>query len=310
VENVEGKIMTNFSQWLNDVLGNEKLLRDIRTGMAVTASLLLAIIYWGFVQNFDFSGIQLTRVLGLTIVFSVSVFIVRLEFKARGFQAEMDENKELQEIEKTLFNEDINIQYDELGIQWVSDFNTRGQEKANRIKTENRIMKLQEKRRNKIRNNRPIADIDLEIERLKNDNLIDTRFKPLRYTDLISKGADYKKNKDVIDRDQIYYNPVKQGNVSGFFSTFLRSIIPGSIGITFLLEEPVINIVLYYVFLIVAFAWTISTQYVLTRRNTATKYFDTRKNKLTLLREMKNYIQSELSKTKVEQQDAQISQNS
>ena len=302
--------MTNFSQWLNDVLGNEKLLRDIRTGMAVTASLLLAIIYWGFVQNFDFSGIQLTRVLGLTIVFSISVFIVRLEFKARGFQAEMDENKDLQEIEKTLFNEDVNIQYDELGIQWVSDFNVRGQEKANRIKTENRIMKLQEKRRNKIRNNRPIADIDLEIERLKNDNLIDTRFKPLRYTDLISKGADYKKNKDVIDRDQIYYNPVKQGNVSGFFSTFLRSIIPGSIGITFLLEEPVINIVLYYVFLIVAFAWTISTQYVLTRRNTATKYFDTRKNKLTLLREMKNYIQSELSKTKVEQQDAQISQNS
>jgi hypothetical protein len=310
VENVEGKIMTNFSQWLNDVLGNEKLLRDIRTGMAVTASLLLAIIYWGFVQNFDFSGIQLTRVLGLTIVFSISVFIVRLEFKARGFQAEMDENKDLQEIEKTLFNEDVNIQYDELGIQWVSDFNVRGQEKANRIKTENRIMKLQEKRRNKIRNNRPIADIDLEIERLKNDNLIDTRFKPLRYTDLISKGADYKKNKDVIDRDQIYYNPVKQGNVSGFFSTFLRSIIPGSIGITFLLEEPVINIVLYYVFLIVAFAWTISTQYVLTRRNTATKYFDTRKNKLTLLREMKNYIQSELSKTKVEQQDAEISQNS
>jgi len=298
--------MTNFSQWLNDILGNEKLLRDIRTGMAVTASLLLAIIYWGFVQNFDWSGIQLGRVLGLTIVFSVSVFIVRLEFKSRGFQAEMDENTELREVEKTLFDEDVNIQYDELGIEWVTEFNRKGQEKANRIKTENRIMKLQEKRRNRIRQGRSITDIDAEIERLKNDNLIDTRYKPLRYTDLISKGADYKNTKDVIDRDQIYYNPVKQGNVSGFLGTFLRSVIPGSIGITFLLEEPVVNIVLYYIFLLIAFAWTISTQYVLTRRNTATKYFNTRKNKLTLLREMKTYIQNELVRIKKEQETQQV----
>ncbi len=286
----------NFSQWLNDILGNEKLLRDIRTGMAVTASLLLAIIYWGFVQNFDFSGIQLGRVLGLTIVFTISVFVVRLEFKSRGFQAEMDENQELREVEKTLFDEDVNIQHDELGIEWVSEFNRKGQEKANRIKTENRIMKLQEKRRSLIRRNKPTTNIDLEIERLRNDNLIDTRFKPVRYTDLISKGADYKNAKDVIDRDQIYYNPVKQGNVSGFVGTLLRSIVPGSIGITFLLEEPFVNILLYYVFLLVAFAWTISTQYILTRRNTATKYFNTRKNKLVLLREMKAYIQSELNK--------------
>lgn len=282
--------MTNFSEWLNNILGNDKLLRDIRTGMAVTASLLLAIIYWGFVQNFDFSGIQLTRVLGLTIVFSVSVFIVRMEFKSRGFQAEMDENAELREIEKTLFNEDVNIQHDDLGIEWVAEFNKNGQEKSNRIKTENRIMKLQEKRRSKIRRNQSIVNIDKEIQRLKDDNLIDTRYKPLRYTDLISKGADLKNSKDVIDRDQIYYNPVRQGNVSGFLSTFLRSVIPGSIGITFLLQEPIINILLYYIFLIVAFAWTISTQYVLTRRNTAVKYFNTRKNKLTLLREMKKYI--------------------
>ena len=299
--------MTNFSQWLNDILGNEKLLRDIRTGMAVTASLLLAIIYWGFVQNFDFSGIQLGRVLGLTIVFSISVFIVRLEFKSRGFQAEMDENTELQEIEKTLFDEDVNIQHDELGIEWVSEFNFRGQEKANRIKTENRIMKLQEKRRSRIRQARHTVDIDAMIERLKNDPLIDTRYKPLRYTDLISKGADYKNTKDVIDRDQIFYNPVRQGNVTGFFGTFVRSLIPGSIGITFLLQEPFVNILLYYTFLLVAFAWTISTQYVLTRRNTATKYFNTRKNKLTLLREMKAYIQSELGKVK--QQHETISQD-
>jgi hypothetical protein len=227
---------------------------------------------------------------------------VRLEFKTRGFQAEMDENIALQEIEKTLFDEDVNIQHDELGIEWVGEFNRKGQEKSNRIKTENRIMKLQEKRRNRIRKNKPITDIDKEIERLKNDNLIDTRYKPLRYTDLISKGADYKNSKDVIDRDQIYYNPVKQGNVSGFLGTFLRSVIPGSIGITFLLEEPIVNILLYYIFLVIAFAWTISTQYVLTRRNTATKYFNTRKNKLILLREMKTYIQNELTKMNKEPQ--------
>jgi hypothetical protein len=71
--------------------------------------------------------------------------------------------------------------------------------------------------------------------------------------------------------------------------------VPGSLGIGFLISEPLINIVLYYAFLVIGFAWTISTQYVLTRQNTKTIYYSTRKNKLTLLREMKAYIQKRLS---------------
>jgi hypothetical protein len=286
--------MTNFSEWINNILSNDKLLRDIRTSVTITAALLLALIYWGFLQNFDWSGLQLTKVLGLTVIFTVSVFIVRLEFKSRGFQAEMDENTDLQELEKKLFDEDVNIKHDRLGIEWVTEFNKLGQEKANRIKTDNKVTKLQERRRNLIRRNKATAVVDREIERLQHEQLIDTRFKPLRYTDLISKGADYNSNKDVIDRDQIYYNPVRQGNIKGFASTFVRSIVPGSIGITFLLEEPIVNIILYYVFLLIAFAWTISTQYVWTRRQTKTRYYETRKNKLTLLREMKLYIELKL----------------
>jgi len=287
--------MTNFSQWLNEVLGNEKLLRDIRTGVAITAALLLALIYWGFIQNFNWSGIQLSRILGLTVVFTVSVFIVRIEFKARGFQAEMDENDDLKEIEKQLFDEDVNIIYDDLGIEWVNDFNVRGQEKANRIKTDKRVNYLLEKRRNRLRKNQTVTNIDKEIERLKTELLIDTKYKAIRYPDLIGKGNTDRNNKEVLDRDMIYYNPIRQGNISGFFSTFFRSIIPGSLGIGFLLEEPISTIILYYLFLLISFAWTISTQYVFTRRQTATKYFDTRKNKLTLLREMKKYINEKIS---------------
>jgi len=287
--------MNNLSQWLNDILKNDKLLRDIRTGVAIVVSLLLAILYWGFIENFNFSGIQITKILGLTVVFTVSVFIVRIEFKARGFQAELDENVELQKIEKALFEEDVNLVNDDLGIQWVNDFNIKGQNKANKIKTEKRINELLKKRRERIRRNKSIVDIDLQIERLKNEPLIDTKYKPIRYTDLISKGALDGNKKDVIDRDQIYYNPIKQGNVGGFAATFVRSIIPGSLGIGFLLQEPIGNILLYYLFLIIAFAWTISTQYVLVRQQTAKRYFVTRQNTLTLLREMKSFITEKTS---------------
>jgi hypothetical protein len=93
----------------------------------------------------------------------------------------------------------------------------------------------------------------------------------------------------------IYYDPVKQGNARSVISIFVRSLVPGSLGIGFLISEPLINIVLYYAFLVIGFAWTISTQYVLTRHNTKTIYYSTRKNKLTLLREMKEYIQKRLS---------------
>lgn len=289
--------MINFSQWLNDILGNNKLLRDIRTGVAITAALLLALIYWGFIQNFNWSGLQLTRIVGLTIIFTLSVFIVRIEFKSRGFQTEMDENDNLKEIELILQNEDVNIIHDDLGIEWVADFNRRGQEKANRIKTEKRTNYLMERKRNRLRNNMSITKIEKELDRLKNEYLVDTKYKPIRYPDLISKQGFTKNDKEVLDRDMIYYNPVKQGNVTGFFTTFLKSIIPGSLGIGFLLNEPFTTIVLYYIFLLIAFAWTISTQYILVRRQTATRYLETRKNKLTLLREMKEYINKTLTQT-------------
>jgi hypothetical protein len=56
--------------------------------------------------------------------------------------------------------------------------------------------------------------------------------------------------------------------------------------------------VLYYAFLLIGFAWTISTQYIITRQNTKTIYFSTRKNKLTLLQEMKKYINQRLAEVK------------
>lgn len=286
--------MTNFSKWINDILSNEKMLRDIRTTVTITIALSLALVYWGFLQNFDWSGVQIIKVVGLTIVFTASVFIVRLEFKARAFAAEMEENEELKTIEKQLFEEDVDIKNDELGIEYVAKFNKEGQEKANRIKTENTILKLMERRREYIRRGKQVNALDAEIERLRQQPEVDTKFKPIRYTDLISKGATLKNSKDVLDRDQIYYDPVRQGNLRSLGTTFLRSLVPGSLGIGFLLSEPLVNIVLYYAFLLIAFAWTISTQYILTRNNTKTIYFATRKNKLTLLREMKDFIQQRL----------------
>lgn len=292
--------MTGFSKWINEVLANEKLLRDIRTGVTITIALSLALVYWGFLQNFNWSGVQIAKVVGLTVVFTISVFIVRLEFKARAFAAEMEENEDLKTIEKQLFDEDVDIKNDELGIEYVAKFNKEGQEKANRIKTENTILKLMEKRREYIRRGKPINALDAQIERLKQEPEVDTRFKPIRYTDLISKGATLTNNKDVLDRDQIYYDPVRQGNLRSLGTTFLRSIVPGSLGIGFLLNEPLINIVLYYLFLLIAFAWTISTQYIVTRQNTKTTYYATRKNKLTLLREMKEFIQQRLKDLSVQ----------
>lgn len=287
--------MSDFSKWINEILGNDKLLRDIRTGVSVVVALSLAIIYWAFLENFSFTLPQLQKILALTFIFAISVMIVRIEFKFRAFTAEIESNEDLQKVEKELFEEDVNIKHDEYGIEFVGKFNKEGQEKANRLKTENRILKLLEKRRELIRRGRDTSAVDSEIERLKVEPEVDTRFKPIRYTDLISKASFTKNDKDVLDRDNIYYDPVRQGNIRGFFGTFLRSIIPGSLGIGFLLDEPLVNIVLYYLALLLAFAWTISTQYTATRKNTKTRYYETRKNKLVLLREMKNYIQQRIT---------------
>jgi Na+(H+)/acetate symporter ActP len=165
----------NISKWINEILSNEKLLRDIRTGVMLTVALSLALIYWGFLSNFTWTGVEIRKVLGLTVVFAASLFIVRIEFKARAFAAEMEENEELKAIEKQLFDEDVDIKNDELGIEYVSKFNKEGQDKANRIKTENTILKLMEKRREYIRKGKPSHALDKEIERLKREPEIDTK---------------------------------------------------------------------------------------------------------------------------------------
>lgn len=294
--------MSNFSQWINEILNNEKLLRDIRTGASVIVALSLAIIYWAFLENFSFTLPEIQKIAALTFIFAISVMIVRIEFKARAFTAELESNEDLQKVEKELFEEDVNIKHDEYGIEFVGKFNKEGQDKANRLKTENRILRLMEKRRELIRRGKPTISLDDEIEKLKVEPEVDTRFKPIRYTDLISKASFMKNDKDVLDRDNIYYDPVRHGNIKGFFGTFVRSIIPGSLGIGFLLEEPLVNIVIYYLALLLAFAWTISTQYTTTRKNTKTRYYETRKNKLVLLREMKLYIEERIQQVKQTQE--------
>ena len=300
--------MNDFGKWVNEILNNEKMLRDIRTGVSVVVALSLAIIYWAFLENFDFTIPQLQKMVALTFIFAVSVMIVRIEFKSRAFTAELESNEDLQKVEKELFDEDVNIKQDEYGIEFVGKFNKEGQDKANRLKTENRILKLMEKRRELIRRGREASALDAEIERLKVEPEVDTRFKPIRYTDLISKASFMKNDKDVLDRDNIYYDPVKHGNIQGFFGTFLRSIVPGSLGIGFLLDEPLINIALYYLALLIAFAWTISTQYTTTRKNTKTRYYETRKNKLVLLREMKSYIEQRVQEAKQKQEPQTLQQ--
>lgn len=280
-------------KFLNDFLENKKLLRDIRTVSIYFFAVIAAILYWGFLQNATVD-ISFQKIGALTIIFGVSVHLIRLDIKQRAFEDEMETNERLRKVEEDIRNNRVNITKIDEALEFVTRYNDAQRKLANKEKTNDRIEKLQDEIGTALEKGENVEDKVKEIKYLQENPLHNKAFKPIKMSDIISIYQD-KKGQSYIDRKSIYYDPTKTGNTKAFVFNILKGVIAGGFGLVFLWDEPLTNVLGYYALLVVMSIYTITTQYTITRSQTKEEYSEKRQNKLMLMLEMNKYLEGKKS---------------
>ena len=280
-------------KFLNEFLENKKLLRDIRTVSIYFFAVIAAILYWGFLQNATVD-ISFQKIGALTVIFGVSVHLIRLDIKQRAFEDEMETNERLRKVEDEIRGNRVNITKIDEALEFVTRYNDAQRKLANKEKTNDRIEKLQDEIGTALEKGENVEDKVKEIKYLQDNPLHNKAFKPIKMSDIISIYQD-KKGQSYIDRKSIYYDPTKTGNTKAFVFNLLKGVIAGGFGLVFLWNEPLTNVLGYYALLVVMSIYTITTQYTITRSQTKEEYTEKRQNKLMLMLEMNKYLEGKKS---------------
>lgn len=229
--------------------------------------------------------------------------MIHLSISDYAMFIEKKENKEIQTVNEKIVNIKYSVEDDEIGFQFINEYNTTNQARSNIIKTEKKIVKLKYKRRKlNIRINtwkrlKKLLELKLQkvqgkIDVIEKKGLIDRKYKPIRYTDLLNKGdLNSNDNNNTGDRNSIYYNPATKGNTKTLIFGMYRFIgVAGTGTIPFLITEKFSTIFLYYLTLIATAIYRSLKRYTTVRQKTRTIYLATRERKLQLMKQMQDYI--------------------
>ena len=275
-------------KFLNEFLENKKLLRDIRTVSIYFFGVIAAIIYWGFLQNASVD-ISFQKIGALTVIFGISVHLIRLDIKQRAFEDEMETNERLQKVETEIRENRVNITKIDEALEFVTRYNDAQRKLANKEKTNDRIEKLQDEIGTALERGENVEEKLKEIKYLQDNPLHNKNFKPIKMSDIISIYQE-KKGQSYIDRKSIYYDPTKTGNNKALVFNLLKGVVAGGFGLVFLWDEPLMNVLGYYALLLAMGVYTVTTQYTITRTQTKEEYTEKRQNKLMLMQEMNKYL--------------------
>lgn len=293
-----------LNEHINEFFNNDELMSNIRSGIVLFFALGLGFLYFGLYSSIDFGALLSFKTAGLTMTALLSNWVWRIDLEIRAFQDELRDNLELTQIETDIQEESNTFDDYENALEFVKDWNERQQDMFNLLKTEARISVLNQAiKYSVVRKKRwwhkkflfinlipsTVKEMTEEIERLEINPLIDKSFKPITVNQLISVQK-IKKNKERKGQDSIQYDPKRDGTKKSLvFSLFKFLGIGGSGGIAFgIIDEPG-TIVIFYLMLLITLALTTFNRYRKVRKNTKTTYFMTRKNKLKLIREMKEF---------------------
>lgn len=291
--------MNKWNEKINDFFGNDELMANIRSGVVLLLAIGLGLLYFGLYNSFDIKALISVKTIGLTVIAMMSNWLWRIDIEIRAFNDELRDNEILAQVENDIETESNNFDDYDSALEYVKEWNDKQQDLYNKLKTEERIRVLtQQSRYNKIRPKRfwhkikkPRSNYNIaqEIERLEVNPLIDKSFKPITVNQLISVQK-IKKNNERKGQDSIEYNPKREGTAKSLlFSLFKFVGIGGGGGLAFGITDNPKSILIYYVLLLIALALTTFKRYPKVRKNTKTTYLQTRKNKLKLIQDMKQF---------------------
>jgi hypothetical protein len=268
----------------NNWLDNPKIWRNARGGALVVVLLISPLIYFGIMDNFSINNFLNYEFGGLIIFMTLMNLLTVFEIRHRAFEDELDFDKSIVELENTLDKNGIEIRKNiSIGIQILSEHNIKLQKSYNKQKTNLIIEKLRDKRSKleirityailfKSLLQRKFKRIGNKIEKLEQVPKRDRRFKPYRF-DRLLKAENISRYKRVGDNDT-KSNPKKLPLLGSLIKMPVKGFtmsLGGMFIMLFVVNDPV-ALFKFYLWFIVIMAFTVVSQYILTRFKTKTRY--------------------------------------
>jgi hypothetical protein len=190
-------------------------------------------------------------------------------------------------------------------MKFVNELNEREQKRANKVLTDKEIMKLLNKKRNNMVNNKPYKHLDKKIDELEKHNLIDTKFIYYQHKDIIKSNLNLVESTKQENGSSIRHNVAWAGFKLAIFIEIAKGIGYGSAIIGFLWGLPLDATIAYILFLIFGILSTAIIQTILAVFDTRTNYHNSLTIKLKRMQECKDYIEIERSNPIPKQDDIQ-----
>lgn len=279
-----------------NLLNDEKLLKDIRSGVALTLALGLGLLYFGFYEQISLDAILNFGVGALAIISMISVWIVRIDISFRAFDDEIQNNEPLRnDVLEMGKQQDLIVDYDS-AIDYIKLYNKEQQLLANKILTENVISRLESKiMRCKIKE-KPYDKYTNKINELKLIPLKDKTYKPIGLKQI--KGYSKSGKSEYSGLSRFVYNPKTDGNKQSLLIAPLKGLgIGGAGSIPFVMSASLKTIVIYYSLLILSITMTVISRYLKVRKNTKEKYHTVVTNRTSFIKKLLEHKVVELVDT-------------
>lgn len=279
-----------------DFLNNEKLLKDIRSAVALLFSLGLGLFYFGFYEQITLDAILNIGLGALAVISTISVWIVRIDISLRAFDDEIENNDPLRkDIEEMVEYQDKIVDYDS-AIDYIKSYNKEQQLLADKILTEKVITRLETKiMRCKI-NEKPYDKYQDKINLLQMIPLKDKSYKPIGLRQI--KGYSKNGKKEYSGLSRFVYNPKTDGNKRSLMFAPLKGLgIGGAGSLPFVMSASAKTILIYYTLLILSIIMTVITRYLKVRKNTKEKYHIVVKNRTQFIKDLLQHKKVELVET-------------
>ena len=264
-----------FQDKLLELVKNEQLLKNIRTGAVLLLAILLPLGYFAYAESLTWESIFNIEFGALVIIVWATLQLVTKETKTRArddrYLSKEEEKNEFVDLEKEIEQNKKDIIAKDKSLKqttrWVSQYNKEQQDLYNEILTNDTIYKLEQRARDfRLDGKLKKANaLEKDIERLKFNPLVDRTFEKYDVKIIANYNTSKFKRKKNKGNSEINVDPTKMNKKMSVATLLLRSAGIGIFGaIPIVFSESIGTILSFYLIYSITLVFTVITNYLLT----------------------------------------------
>lgn len=260
-----------FQDKLLNIIKNEQLLKNIRSGLILALAIVLPLGYFAYAESLSIEKIFNYSFGGLVLLVWFSLQLAGKESKTRAYDDRfvVDDGltsykKQIEENKQSIVAKDKSLKDT---TRWVSSYNKEQQDLYNEILTNDKIYDLEQRARDfRLDGKEDKAKaLENEIERLKANPLVDKSFEKYDVKLIANYNTQSSGRKRKKGNAEINVNPKKTNKTFAFASLLIKSFGIGVLGsIPMVWNKGFVEIVSFYFLYLITLSLTIVVNYLIT----------------------------------------------